>query len=116
MLMRETADRGGGRMFGARLRHQDFAAAAVAHVAPHSAVKALAVVPKDIERPVFFTAARRWLRHRSHAAAVQNSSFNPDCMMPGFMIIATRARSQSSLEQSLVRVRHCPFVTAAPPR
>src|SRR4029450_9496492 len=92
LLMRETADRGGCRMFGARLRHQDFAAAAVAHVAPHSAVKALAVVPKDIERPVFSTAARCWLRHRSHAAAVQNSSFNPNRMMRGFMIIATSGK------------------------
>src|SRR4029434_4254894 len=77
------------RMFGARLCHQDFTAAAVAHVAPHSAVKALAVVPKDIERPAFSTTARRWLRHRSHAAAVQNSSFNPNCMMRGFMIITS---------------------------
>jgi hypothetical protein len=49
MFMRETTDRGECRMFGAGLRHQEFATGAVARIPPHPAVEALAIVPEDVE-------------------------------------------------------------------
>src|SRR4030095_8299841 len=83
--MRETTDRGGCRVFGAGLRDQEFATVAVALVAPHPAVEALAVVPEDV---VLSATTRRPLRSRSHDSHYQNSSFNANCMIRGFTLIA----------------------------
>jgi len=73
--MREMTDRGGCRVFGAGLRHQAFATAAVAHVAPHPAVEALAVVPEDV---VLSTTTRRRVRGRSHAADRSKLELQPE--------------------------------------
>jgi hypothetical protein len=46
--MYETADDAGSRMLGRRLRDQELATVAVIHVAPHSPVETLAIVPQHI--------------------------------------------------------------------
>src|SRR5262245_50041270 len=48
--MCQTADRGWCGVFGAGLRDQEFATAAVISVAPDSAVETLAVLPQHVER------------------------------------------------------------------
>src|SRR5262249_44507061 len=50
ILMCQTADRGWCGVFGAGLRDQEFATAAVISVAPDSAVETLTVLPQHVER------------------------------------------------------------------
>src|SRR5262245_19335244 len=66
ILVCQTADRAGRGVFGAGLRHQEFATGAVSHVAPRPAVDALAILPQDVERSVFATAVRRRVGCRRH--------------------------------------------------
>ena len=114
ILMRQTADRAGCGVFGAGLRHQEFATAAVIHVAPRSCGRGARRRPRE-SKPHYIalltdSCALDEFAHATNAVAVKtNYGFvRGDLARPPYSFSGSNSRSgvsRSPSVKSSMRVR-----------